>query len=104
MSWRAALLAPLLFLAGAFHSSSTTTDPGQLHREVKRLESELAELKHENAMPVLVLNRHRQSICFIYGEYSLGGNASKEGRAHIQFSGTGFVAAEGLVATNRHVA
>jgi len=101
--WRGAVVFPLLLLAG-FHSSSTTADPGQINRQLARLEGELSELKHENAMPALVLNRHRQSICFIYGVYSLVGRDSGLRRAHIQFSGTGFVAGEGLIATNRHVA
>jgi serine protease Do len=103
-NWRNAFIFPLLLLAAGFHSSSTTGDQSQVRRELTRLQGELAELKNENAMPALVLNRHRQSICFIYGVYSLEGSGTGRRREHIQFSGTGFVAAEGLVATNRHVA
>ncbi len=57
-------------------------------------------------MPGQILNRHRDSICYIYGEYSFTGPARAPGgtaRQHARFSGTGFVVAPGLVATNRHV-
>lgn len=54
-------------------------------------------------MPMLVLDRHRNSICFLYGIYSFRG-ADGRVRRRMRISGTGFVVAEGLVATNRHVA
>jgi hypothetical protein len=54
-------------------------------------------------MPALVLNRYRNSICFIFGVYRVGfPGRQPEFRARI--SGTGFVVADGLLATNRHVA
>jgi len=58
-------------------------------------------------MPVLVLNRHRESIGYLYGVYSFDGpqeTRSAQGRKRTRFSGTGFVVGEGLLATNRHVA
>jgi hypothetical protein len=71
--------------------------------ELRQLTLDVDELKQEQAMPALVLNRYRNSICYIYGIYqvSLPGR-SPSLRARI--SGTGFVVAEGLLATNRHVA
>jgi len=54
-------------------------------------------------MPALVLNRHRDSICFIYGIYSFTGPDGTIYR-RIGVSGTGFVVGKGLVATNRHIA
>jgi hypothetical protein len=61
------------------------------------------ELKQEQAMPALVLNRYRNSICYIYGVYHVSMPGQRPAvRARI--SGTGFVVAEGLLATNRHVA
>jgi len=54
-------------------------------------------------MPALVLNRHRDSICFIYGIYSITGSDGTIYR-RMGISGTGFVVAKGLVATNRHIA
>lgn len=53
-------------------------------------------------MPVQVLNRYRDSICFIYGVYSITGSDGTIYR-RIGISGTGFVVAKGLVATNRHI-
>jgi serine protease Do len=53
-------------------------------------------------MPAVVLHRYRNSICYIFGIYHVGyPGHSPEFRARI--SGTGFVVANGLLATNRHV-
>ena len=51
----------------------------------------------------MVLNRYRNSICYIFGLYQVGFPGQRPSlRARI--SGTGFVVADGLLATNRHVA
>jgi S1-C subfamily serine protease len=51
----------------------------------------------------MVLNRYRNSICYIFGVYQVGFPQQRPAlRARI--SGTGFVVADGLLATNRHVA
>ncbi len=71
--------------------------------ELRQLTRDVDELKQEQAMPALVLNRYRNSICYIYGVY----HVSMPGRRpalRARISGTGFVVAEGLLATNRHVA
>ncbi|MGH9651770.1 MAG: S1 family peptidase, partial [Terriglobales bacterium] len=68
---------------------------------------ELHALRQEQSMPVTVLNQHRDSIGYIYGIYSYTGPETVVGKRHpsrTRFSGTGFVVAEGLIATNRHVA
>ena len=71
--------------------------------ELNQLTRDVDELKQEQAMPVLVLNRYRNSICYIYGVYHVSMPGHRPAlRARI--SGTGFVVAEGLLATNRHVA
>ncbi len=75
-----------------------------LETKVGNLEAELHQIKQESAMPALVLNRHRQSICFIYGVYSFTGAEAGHRSEPTNFSGTGFVVADGLIATNRHVA
>jgi hypothetical protein len=54
-------------------------------------------------MPSLVLNRYRNSICYIFGIYQVGFQGGKP-LQRTRISGTGFVVAEGLIATNRHVA
>src|SRR5579862_6619483 len=71
--------------------------------ELDQLTRDVDELKQEQAMPALVLNRYRNSICYIYGVYHVSTPGHRPSlRARI--SGTGFVVAEGLLATNRHVA
>ena len=71
--------------------------------ELRQLTRDVDELKQEQAMPALVLNRYRNSICYIFGIYRVSPPRQRPAlRARI--SGTGFVVAEGLLATNRHVA
>ncbi|MBV8477108.1 MAG: trypsin-like peptidase domain-containing protein [Acidobacteria bacterium] len=54
-------------------------------------------------MPAMVLTRYRNSICYIHGVYHVGLPHERPGlRAHL--SGTAFVVADRLLATNRHVA
>ena len=54
-------------------------------------------------MPSLVLTRYRDSICYIFGVYQVAfpHQAPVE---RMRISGSGFVVANGLIATNRHVA
>src|SRR5467141_1518748 len=71
--------------------------------ELRQLTLDVDELKQEQAMPAMVLNRYRNSICYIFGVYRVGFLQQKPAlRARI--SGTGFVVSRGLLATNRHVA
>ena len=75
----------------------------ELRQEVQELTRQVGQLKQEQAMPAVVLNRYRDSICYIFGVYQVGFPDQKPAlRARI--SGTGFVVADGLLATNRHVA
>jgi S1-C subfamily serine protease len=70
---------------------------------VQSLTRQVNQLKQEQAMPAMVLNHYRDSICYIFGVYEVGfPNERPALRARI--SGTGFVVADGLLATNRHVA
>jgi hypothetical protein len=78
-------------------------DSKALQQQVRTLSAQVNELQQEQEMPALVLNRYRNSICYIFGIYQVG----FQGRKPVQrtrISGTGFVVAEGLIATNRHVA
>ena len=54
-------------------------------------------------MPATVLNRYRNSIGYIYGVYQVGFTDQKP-NVRARVSGTGFLVANGLLATNRHVA
>src|SRR5437879_1905971 len=75
----------------------------KLHEQVQELSQQVDQLKQEQAMPAMVLNRYRNSICYIFGVYRVGFPQQKPAlRARI--SGTGFVVSRGLLATNRHVA
>src|ERR1700733_8964856 len=74
-----------------------------LKDQVQQLHHQVEQLKQEQTMPVMVLNRYRNSICYIFGVYNVGFPNQKPAlRARI--SGTGFVVGDGLLATNRHVA
>jgi len=84
-----------------------------LQNQVHDLSAQVAQLRQEQSMPAVVLNRYRNSIGYIYGVYHVGyANRRPEIRARV--SGTGFLisngsasngsASNGLVATNRHVA
>ena len=74
-----------------------------LQEQVRKLSSEVRQLRQEQTMPTLVLNRYRNSICYIFGVYHVGFEGQRPAlRARI--SGTGFVVGNRLLATNRHVA
>ena len=75
----------------------------KLHEQVQELSQQVDQLKQEQAMPAMVLNRYRNSICYIFGVYQVG-FAQQRPALRARISGTGFVVADGLLATNRHVA
>jgi S1-C subfamily serine protease len=78
--------------------------PGDsLQAQVVQLSRQVDELRQEQAMPALVLNRYRNSICYIFGVYRVG-FAGQQPAIRARISGSGFVVADGLLATNRHVA
>ncbi|MGB8064226.1 MAG: serine protease [Candidatus Sulfotelmatobacter sp.] len=77
--------------------------PDDLQKQVHELTAQVEQLRQEEAMPAVVLNRYRNSIGYIYGVYQVGfPNQRPAIRARV--SGTGFLVGDGLVATNRHVA
>jgi serine protease Do len=76
---------------------------GQLQEQVRSLTAQVNELQQEEAMPALVLNRYRNSICYIFGVYQIGFPGQKP-LQRTRISGSGFLVADGLIATNRHVA
>ncbi|HVN19544.1 MAG TPA: serine protease [Dongiaceae bacterium] len=77
--------------------------PDDLQKKVHELTAEVEQLKQEQSMPTVVLNRYRNSIGYIYGVYQVGfPNRRPNIRARV--SGTGFLIDDGLIATNRHVA
>jgi S1-C subfamily serine protease len=77
--------------------------PSDLQAQVHELTAQVDLLREQQSMPAVVLNRYRNSIGYIYGVYQVGfAHQHPEIRARV--SGTGFLIAEGLLATNRHVA
>src|ERR1700747_2420566 len=94
------VLGVLLLIGTGFmahhYSPPSTSD---LRDQVKMLSRQVDQLKQEETMPAMVLNRYRNSICYIFGVYQVAFGAQPPVlRARI--SGTGFVVAEGLLATN----
>src|ERR1700730_8818699 len=82
---------------------STEPPPSDLQQQVHALTKQVEQLEQDRGMPALVLNKYRNSIGYIYGVYQVGfPNQRPSVRARV--SGTGFLVADGLLATNRHVA
>jgi len=78
----------------------------RLNEAVARLSAEVSRLSQEQAMPSVVVARHRDSICYVYALYSITPRPFGRRLYHpvrTRVSGTGFVVADGLIATNRHV-
>lgn len=93
----------LLLGIGLMARYYTPLPQNDLEQEVAQLTRRVDQLKQEQAMPSVVLHRYRNSICYIFGVYEVGFHNQRPAlRARI--SGTGFVVADGLLATNRHVA
>jgi S1-C subfamily serine protease len=79
------------------------TSREDLQTQVHEMTAQIEQLRQEQSMPALVLNRYRDSIGYLYGVYHVGfANQRPEIRA--RFSGTGFLVGNYLVATNRHIA
>jgi S1-C subfamily serine protease len=97
----AALL--LVGAALAVRSYVPSSDGTTLQNQVSELNQQVQQLKREQGMPVTVLNRYRNSICYVFGVYQVG-FPNQPPRLRARVSGTGFVVGKGLLATNRHVA
>ncbi len=88
-----------------YYAPAISSEPQQsdLQQQVHALTRQVEQLEQDRGMPALVLNKYRNSIGYIYGVYQVGfPNQRPTVRARV--SGTGFIVANGLLATNRHVA
>ena len=74
-----------------------------LQGQVQQLTQEVQQMRQEQGMPAMVLNRYRNSICYIHGVYQVG-FPTHQASLRARISATGFVVADGFLATNRHVA
>ena len=101
--WRVAAIVLAVLLLFALQTPAPAPATAELSHQLLRVAGQVHELQQEHSMPMLVLDRHRDSICFLYGIYSFRGTDGRV-RRRMRISGTGFVVAKGLVATNRHVA
>lgn len=72
-------------------------------QQITQLKQQVQQLRQEQSMPAVVLNRYRNSICFVFGVYRVG-FPGQQPALRARISGTGFLVADGLLATNRHVA
>jgi S1-C subfamily serine protease len=111
-SWQQVVQAvlALVLLLGAvamFHyyapMAALGVPPSDLQQQVHELTAQVQQLKQQQAMPAVVLNKYRNSIGYIYGVYQVG-FANQRPAIRARVSGTGFLVADGLIATNRHVA
>jgi len=111
-SWQQMVQAVMgiVLLLGALamvHYYSPTTAQGEpptdLQKQIHELTAQVEQLKQDQAMPAVVLNRYRNSIGYIYGVYQVG-FANQRPVVRARVSGTGFLVGNGLLATNRHVA
>ncbi len=97
------MAAMLLAGSAAIHHNSVRSR--QTNEMLTRLSAEVSRLSQEQSMPAVVVARHRSSICYIYALYSLnppaGHGLLRPLRTRV--SGSGFVVANGVIATNRHV-
>jgi S1-C subfamily serine protease len=93
----------VLALAGAGVMAHYYAPPetSGLERQVHQLTSQVADLERQQSFSPAALDNARESVAYVYGIYHLSGHAESF-RARV--SGTGFVVAPGLLATNRHVA
>jgi serine protease Do len=106
-AWHRALQAVLatflLVGAGLLAHYYAPPQSSELTLRVQQLSHQVDQLQQEQTMPTMVLNRYRNSICYIFGIYQVG-FAGQRPTLRARISGSGFVVAEGLLATNRHVA
>src|ERR1035438_9096091 len=111
-SWQQTVQAVLgvVLLLGAFAMvhyfsprAALAEPPSDLQKQVHELRAQIEQLKQDQAMPAVVLNRYRNSIGYIYGVYQVG-FANQRPVVRARVSGTGFLIGNGLLATNRHVA
>ena len=69
-------------------------------QQVHQLSAQVEQIEQEQAMPAMVLDRFRNSICYIFGVYPVGFPGQKPA-LRTRISGTGFVVADGLLGRGR---
>jgi len=93
----------VLVLTGFMANHYAPPPTNDMQEQVQQLTAQVRQLKQEETMPTAVVSRYRDSICYIFGIYRVGFPDQRPSlRARI--SGTGFLIADSMLATNRHVA
>lgn len=100
---QAAIILFLALTAAVLAHYLLAANSGKLQQQVRELSAQVDELQQQQAMPSLVLNRYRNSICYIFGIYDIS-FPHQPVLQRTRISGSGFLVADGLIATNRHVA
>ncbi len=90
-----------LLSAGLMAHYYAPPETAGLERQVRQLTSQIADLERQQSFSPAALDNARESVAYVYGIYHVSGHAQSF-RARV--TGTGFVVAPGLLATNRHVA
>jgi len=104
LSWlQIAFSVGVLVVTGFLAHTYAPPATNDLQDQVLQLSQQVHRLQQQQAMPAMVLNRYRNSICYIFGVYQVGFGGMRPA-LRVRVSGTGFVVAPGLLATNRHVA
>jgi len=96
-------LLGVLALVGALVMAHYYAPPetSGLEQQVNQLSRQVADLERQQSVSAAAVDDARDSVAYIYGIYHVSGH-TQSFRARV--SGTGFVVAPGLLATNRHVA
>jgi S1-C subfamily serine protease len=103
-SWIQIALGVGLLVATGFLAHTYAPPPtADLQDQVHELSRQVQRLEQEQAMPAMVLNHYRNSICYIFGVYQVAFGGQRPA-LRVRVSGTGFVVTNGFLATNRHVA
>lgn len=96
----------LALVSGGFVIYRMSARARRTDERISTLSAQVGRLTQEQSMPAVIVARHRASICYIYALYSLnpppGHRILRTLRTRV--SGSGFLVAKGLIATNRHVA
>ena len=69
---QAGLGISLLVGAGFMAHYYAPPETASLQAEVSQLTEQVQELQQAQSMPTLVLNRYRDSICYVFGVYQVG--------------------------------
>lgn len=108
--WKYVFFGAMLVLLGVIVTihfcaeiAAKQAEVGNLRKQVHRLSAQIEQLAEVQALPGTVLNRYRTSIGYIYASYSVG-FPNQPAELQSRVSGSGFLIADGLVATNRHIA